>query len=472
MKAMSTIFKIGITVLLSITNLTVSAQTKLIEFGWDYPDAHQLSKNLPSMQSTPFDGICFSIQRTIMEAFDTIKHNESYFEYPKLKKLQWGKYTDNFIILRGFGKSGGRWFDDKVWRIFLQNMNGLSKALLAGHIKGIMFDPEYYYENTFYNPWTYSKIQYPMQNFEEVQIKVKKRGTDFIRALQKYKTDISFLSIWITSLIAEEKKYTSIQDTRHALLISFIEGILEGKNKGVTVIDGNEYAYWNYKPSQFLESPELLKKITLELMKSNKAKRAVPGITIAQPIFYDGLMGRAPSFERGFDNTAKWKWLAENTKYAMAASKSIVWFYSERLDWWKGEVNDTLIEILQKTKAAFDPNWTLKNSSFKRPFSNSTLINEGKGYYYFTDIKTPMKTGKMAFSFSWNPATKNFQLHFIEKIPRTVVVFANNITTQINTPKKLNLIIKLENFFEGKIIVLAKYDTKIEASGIQLYYPN
>ena len=83
-----------------------------------------------------------------------------------------------------------------------------------------------------------------------------------------------------------------------------------------------------------------------------------------------------------------------------------------------------------------------------------------------------MKTGKMAFSFSWNLATKNFQLHFIEKIPRTVVVFANNITTQINTPKKLNLIIKLENFFEGKIIVLAKYDTKIEASGIQLYYPN
>lgn len=60
--------------LLLIAGLSrVNAQNvKIIEFGWDYPDVNQLEKRLDLMQHTPFDGICFSLQRNIMEAFDTL----------------------------------------------------------------------------------------------------------------------------------------------------------------------------------------------------------------------------------------------------------------------------------------------------------------------------------------------------------------------------------------------------------------
>ncbi|MEJ7587425.1 MAG: hypothetical protein WKI04_07675 [Ferruginibacter sp.] len=125
---------------------------KLIEFGWDYPDVDQLSKGLPAMQNTPFDGICFSLQRTIMDAFDTAVLKDSYFNFEKLRKLQWGKYSDNYIILRGFGATGSRWQDDRAWKIFIKNMQSLSKAMQAGRVKGILFDAEYYFDDSLRNP--------------------------------------------------------------------------------------------------------------------------------------------------------------------------------------------------------------------------------------------------------------------------------------------------------------------------------
>jgi hypothetical protein len=450
------------------------AQTpKLIEFGWDYPDVDQLSKRLDSMQNTPFDGICFSLQRTIMEAFDTIVQKESYFENNKLKTLKWGKYSDNYIILRGFGITGGRWFDDNAWKVFEENMKALSRTMATNStVKGILFDPEYYYENTFYNPWTFSKHQYPNQTLEEVQAGVKKRGTQFIQALQKYKTDLSFISIWITSLIAEERKYTPLQDTRHVLLLSFIEGVLEGKNKKVTVIDGNEYAYWNFKPSQFLESTSFLKKNAAELMKSEKAKSEALNMPIAQTLFYDGLMASAPSFEKGLDNETKWKWLEENTRYAMATTNSIVWFYSERLNWWQNKVNDTLVQILQNSKEVFAPSLSSKNknpAAIKPLLSNSIPINGENGHYYYTNEKTPMKTGEVAFSFNWNTTTKDLQISFPGKLPSSINIYTNNTLFNTIIPKESILHLKVDSFKKGSIIVLAKYDINQEAVGIQTY---
>ena len=66
---------------------------KIIEFGWDYPAISELAVRLDSMQNTPFDGICFSFQRNIMEAFDTSLKNDGYFEFKQLQSLEWGKYV-------------------------------------------------------------------------------------------------------------------------------------------------------------------------------------------------------------------------------------------------------------------------------------------------------------------------------------------------------------------------------------------
>jgi len=453
-------------------NLQVPAQKgTLIEFGWDYPDVSQLYTNLPGMQNTPFDGICFSLQRKVMEAFDTTLKQPAYFEQDKLKNLNWGKYKANFIILRGFGKSGGRWFDDDSWTTISANMTNLSKALANPGIRGILFDPEYYYEDQLYNPWTYNKKQYPNQSFAELQAQAKKRGTQFIEALQAYKADLSFLSIWITSLIVEDRKYKPLEGTRHALLLPFIEGVLLGKKNSVKVIDGNEYAYWNTRPSQFLDAGPFLKKNLVDLMQSAKAKAEALKVEIAQPLFYDGLLGTKATFDKGYSTQAKWKWLEENTKFAMAASDDITWFYCQSLNWWKGPVNDTLYQILTNNKnvqAADTPQKNKSTKADKLTFSTEN-VNVGKGYYYFTEAKKPMETGQAAFNYQLNGYSKKLSLTFTDKIPATLSIYVNNILLKTLTPTTTSEVVELGNFKKGKMVILAKYADKTEASSIQIY---
>lgn len=443
-----------------------SQNVKIIEFGWDYPDVMELSNGLGSMQNTPFDGICFSLQRKIMEAFDTAVQSDQYFEFEKLNQLHWGKYSSNFIILRGFSKTGGNWFDDYAWENISHNMVNLSKAMKAKNIKGILFDPEYYYENKFFNPWTFSAEQYPGKTLEQVQNKVKQRGEQFIIALQKQQSSFTFISIWIASLIAQEKKYTPLEKTRHVLLISFIEGMLNKKISTVTIADGDEYAYWNKTPSQFLESKNFLKNTLLQLMHSQKAIQQIKNIEIAQPVFYDGLMGVAPSFDKGLKNAAKWKWLNENIKYALASSDQYVWFYSQRINWWKGNINDTLLGILKENKLAI-ANSNLKpvihnNMSFSNKVGYNN-INSNKGYYHNI---TGSEKNETAFTFEWNSALKKLSIHFNNTLPLLTYIYLNNkLKTQLS-PTSSDTTINVPTFTKGNLIIINKYKSNTESSAI------
>src|SRR5665213_3065098 len=76
-------------------------EKKIIEFGWDYPTITFLKNNAAKMQKTPFDGVCFSLDFDIYNAFDTTLYPDSKFQYNDLGAIQWGKFTDNFLLIRG-----------------------------------------------------------------------------------------------------------------------------------------------------------------------------------------------------------------------------------------------------------------------------------------------------------------------------------------------------------------------------------
>ncbi|MGN6533382.1 MAG: hypothetical protein ACTHK0_16690 [Ginsengibacter sp.] len=440
---------------------------KLIEFGWDYPDILYLSNQLDSMQKTPFDGICFSLQRKIMEAFDTSLKSDSYFEFNKLQTLKWGKYTSNFIILRGFSETGGNWFNDKAWENISKNIVCLSKIMQMKNIKGILFDPEYYYENKLFNPWTFSAGQYPGKSFQQVQNQVKQRGKQFITSLQKRSNSFTFISIWIAGLIAHERKYTPIYKTRHALLISFFEGILEGKNKNITIADGNEYAYWNSRPSQFLEAKSLLRNTMLELLHSKKSKKEAAKIQIAQPVYYDGLMGTNTPIGKDLKRNIKWKWLTENLKYAIASSDRYMWFYSERNNWWNNTVNDTLLTMLREARAS-------TTGRILKPENNSTFsflkkisynnINSESGYF----IDTAEINNEPAFNYVWNQKSKKIILNFRKKIPLSTFIYINNNLQKQIKASGLHVAISIPDFSKGSLIIINKYQDGTESSAIYI----
>ncbi|RNI38873.1 hypothetical protein EFY79_04210 [Hanamia caeni] len=468
--AFITLFKkiaILIFLLTAVFFKTFSQKVKLIEFGWDYPDVTYLSARLDSMQNTPFDGICFSFQRKIMEAFDDSLKSDCYFEFNKLQTLKWGKYTNNFIILRGFSKTGGNWFNDKAWENISNNMVHLSRVMQMKNIKGILFDPEYYYENPLFNPWTFSADQYPGKSFQQVQNQVKQRGKQFITSLQKRSNSFTFISLWIASLIAHEKKYTPIYKTRHALLISFFEGILEGKNKNVIITDGDEYAYWNTKPSQFLEGKYLLRNTMLELLHSEKSKKEAKNIQIAQPVYYDGLMATNTPIGNDLKRNIKWKWLAENLKYAIASSDQYMWFYSERNNWWNNTMNDTLLATFQEGKdlatnriARLETNSAF---SFLRETSFNN-VNSQSGYY----IDTTEITNEPAFNYVWNQKSKKIILDFRKRLPLSTFIYIdNNLQNQIK-PSGLNVEISVPDFSKGSLIIINKYQDEMESSAIYI----
>jgi len=446
---------------------TIAQNVKIIEFGWDYPDVTQLTNRLDSMQNTSFDGICFSLQRNIMEAFDTSLKKDSYFQFKKLPSLRWGKYSSNFIILKGFSRTGGNWFNDLAWRNIRANMTNLSKAMKTGNLSGILFDPEYYYDNKLFNPWTFSSQQYPGKTLAEVQHRVKQRGQQFISSLQSVKKSFNFISVWIASLIGQEKKYTPLDKTRHILLISFIEGILGVKNNDVTITDGDEYAYWNVKPSQFLEAKNILKKTMLELLNSERPKKEAKNIEIAQPVFYDGLLATSPSFDKGLARDVKWRWLNENIKFAIASSDKYVWLYSERLNWWNDNLNDTLFTMLKKNKSAFvKSNITVNiNNELTSSFIDNIAdknINTKQGY--FSDINK--NKNEIAFNFNWNQKLHKLNINFQNKLPASTSIYVNNSLAKQFAHSNLKVKVGVPSFEKGILVIINQYEDKTESSAV------
>lgn len=181
-------------------------------------------------------------------------------------------------------------------------------------------------------------------------------------------------------------------------------------------------------------------------------------------------MGMAPDFERGFNNINKWKWVEANTKFALASSHEFVWFYSQRIDWWKNKINDTLVQILKNSKLDFNSPSIFKNnhaSSFKQLVFTRNKLNTGKGYFYSTDLKAPWKTEQVAFSFKWDSIYKNLHIFFAHKVPESITVFTNNISYKIKYNYESIVRISLKEFKKGKITILAKYKNNIQALGMQ-----
>ena len=93
------------------------------------------------MERMPFDGVVFSFDFDIYNAFDTVQHLYSKFQADDLSKIQWKKFTDNFLFVRGASLSGAHWLDDESWSKIVKNIKNVSKALAFSKIKGIGFDP-------------------------------------------------------------------------------------------------------------------------------------------------------------------------------------------------------------------------------------------------------------------------------------------------------------------------------------------
>jgi len=361
-----------------------------------------------------------------------------------LSKIQWNKFTDNFLLVRGAGHAGALWLDDKSWVKISRNLKMISKALAISKAKGIGFDPEYYFKDSTLNPWVYRPSWYNNLSYQEVGDYVRRRGKQFIQALQTSKPDVKIFCFWLLGLVEMQNRSQTINETGMALYPFFVEGMLEGQNKLSEIIDGNESSYWYQKPENFIESGEFQREKGSLLIKKSLQKK-FKNVSLAQSVYLDGLYAKSPVFDKGFDKKTKEQWLKDNLYFALKTTDEYVWFYNEKINWWKNQVDSGVAEIINGVRDKI--NLELNNNS-SQIFGKSLII----------DFKNKIQDNYQGFNYNYLKNKNILEIKLLQHDFKNLRVFKNSrLIYNIDNPK-MNFTIDLNNKYnkEDNLIIIAK----------------
>jgi|GEM_PF-1483652 len=419
---------------------------KIIEFGWDCPKVSAFKMDISEMENdTPFDGVVFTLDFDIYSAFDTTDRPQSAYQYDELSKIDWRKFTDNFLLVRGVGIYNALWLNDDAWLKIIKNLTKISKSLSASkRIKGVGFDPEYYYSNPDNNPWIYKPSLYNNLSYQEVGNFVRLRGKQFIQALQTYKPDIQVLCFWLLGLVSIQNQTHPIAESGMALYPFFVEGMLQGQNASSTIIDGNEYSYGFEKPENFIESGKYRREEGSKLISVSMQSK-LQNVSIAQAVFFDLIYAKDPSYDKGFDKATKERWLRYNLYNAFKTTHKYVWFYNERINWWKGRVDTGVARIIDEVKNIMN-------------IEQNNTDPQISGYSGIHDFKETSPDGYRGISFIYTQKTNELNIKLLDVGIKNIQVFNNSrIIYVVNSPPAYFTINLNEKYFKkGNLIILAK----------------
>ena len=333
----------------------VQTDKKLIEYGWDVPTVSFIRDNINTMQNRPFDGVAFKLsgeKDQPSSAFDSQKWSEADLQLESLSQITWGSFTNNFIVLWASNPVTMDWFDDQRWNIITSNMQLFSKALKVSRAKGVFFDPEFYAVRHTHSLWFYTKDIYPSISQSDMERIVRKRGAQFMTALQSEVDTLDFLSFYFLSESLRMSTDTSQANdyTHFELLPAFIYGMLDAAKPGINFIDGNEPSYYFTNPNQYVTAREQIAIKTLASTPGEIQENYKRHTTIANALYLDYLMALRPEHDRGLPWDERLKWLEHNVYYSLKQSDKYVWLYSEHANWWQDNISPDIEATIIKAK--------------------------------------------------------------------------------------------------------------------------
>jgi len=344
---------IGIVLLfaaLSSVGYGQAIKKKLIQFGWDLRNPHYVAEHIREMEKKPFDGIILSGGHdSFSDAFWHKKLDMKRVEadLKAMASIKWDKFTDNFYMM--WARSNMDWFSDEDWAPdgwVLRNVRLCAKAAKVGGCVGVCFDAEYFWGRS---PWGY-KVQ-PRSNeksFAEYEVMARKRGAQFMEALQDEFPDLVVHTFFLVSRPGQfkegrkepdpVKRSKLIESETYALWPAFINGMLDSA-KGKTIItDGNEHAYYLSRPKQFEDSVRMMREGVKLMIDPKIWPKYQKHVQAAHAIYVDYICNVLP-FRIHTSNMTDYELAlhAENNVYlALKYSDQYVWMYSEYMDWWQG----------------------------------------------------------------------------------------------------------------------------------------
>ena len=378
-------------------------EKKLIDFSQHSPLMTYYKDHINDYEKGPFDGITLRLSKEIGDGNifmvdDWAKVSADLKEaemklaasLPKSTVL-----TDNFLAL--FGASQMDWFSDDDWAKAEEHIRFGARIAKAAHCKGILWDAEPYKPGK--NPWKYSdQGKVNVHSFEEYYAQIRKRGAQFIRALQEEYPGVVIFSLRELSDFQQGSPFSApifpvtdkmkavdvMKDAWWGMHIPFYVGIMEGISTDATFIDGNEEAYFYTSPLEYyivrgVLADEAKALIPPELWAKHTSAFRI-GHAIAPEYIQGNWLGMQPFPYRltgqGVMMTSeeKVKWLEHNAYYALRSSDRYAWTWAEDIDWWtKDKVpqgfTDALFSAKKKVAAGlplgFEIDQMIKNAQDK-----------------------------------------------------------------------------------------------------------
>ncbi|MCC6894496.1 MAG: hypothetical protein IT321_16880 [Anaerolineae bacterium] len=347
-------------------SVTAPTQTdkKLIEYGWDVPTVSFIREHIEAMQQRPFDGVAYKLTGDDVHpssAFDSRPWTEAELQLDTLAQIEWGRFNSNFIVLWASNPVTMNWFDDQRWEAITANMRLFSKALKVSKAIGVFFDPEFYAVRETHSLWLYTSEIYPTLNQAEVEVQVRKRGAQFMTALQSEVDRIDFLSFYFLSEVVRRSESSGEANayTHFDLLPAFIYGMLETAKPDIRFIDGNEPSYYFTSPEQYPAARELIATKTTFFVAAELRPRYQQQVRIANALYLDYLMALRPEHDRGLPWEDRLRWLEHNIYYSLQQSDAYVWLYSEHADWWNNDVSPDIEAAIIRAREKITKNEAL-----------------------------------------------------------------------------------------------------------------
>ena len=346
---------------LTLASVEPYAGKKLVEYGWDCPDTAFVRQNIQKMEKIGFDGVVMRVFAAPGKAdqlgwrtFSKVRIEPEEYQHAiaDLKATKFERFTDNFIQV--IAQPGDvDWFDPE-WSSVAYNAACLARIAKEGGCKGIMFDPEDY---GTYHIWDYRQFpeeQRSAHTYEEYTAKVKERGREFIRAINREFPDLTILTLYGHSLPYIQSPTGDLENGAYGLMVAFYDGICEAASPGTILVDGFEqsYGYRGREAFQRGRRDVLVHAKTLSTSPEAFAKYVRAGFGIWSD-FNSGKFGWHPDdFSKNYFAPDE---LRASLAYALESSDAYVWVYSERLRWWDFNVPEPYVSALALAKTGPGP---------------------------------------------------------------------------------------------------------------------
>jgi hypothetical protein len=232
---------------------------KLIEYGNDAQNTTSVRQHVREYEARlPFDGLVITVSArnglTLgWHMFETEKLDPADFQQAieDLKATKFVKLTDNFIATQSSPASVD--FFDPKWSNICYNASLFAHVAKVGGCKGLMFDPEMYNQQI----WSYivppENKPRPGHTLEEYRQQARKRGSEWIRAINSEFPDVTLLCLFGPAQLYLETggEAKRMESAGNILLSAFYDGVCEAATPQTVLVDGYESSYGYRRLAEF-----------------------------------------------------------------------------------------------------------------------------------------------------------------------------------------------------------------------------